>query len=69
MEAERMTVVLTSANAKEIAEALIDAAEISRETNEYQRVGFVQDKAVALPLDDIPEEEDAIVEVEFDVKP
>lgn len=69
MEAERITVVLTSDNATEMAEALLDAANISRETNEQQRVGFVRDKAVSLPIDYIPDDEEGIVEVEFDVKP
>jgi len=70
MEAEKITVVLTSANAKEMAEALIDAAQVSKETNEQQRVGFVRDKAVAVPIDDIPVDDyEDVVEVEFDVKP
>jgi hypothetical protein len=69
MDAERITVVLTSDNAAEMAEALLDAANISKETNEQQRVGFVRDRAVAVPIDEITDDDDGVVEVEFDVKP
>jgi len=69
MTTDRLTIVLPSTKAAEMAEALLDAAYISQETEEQQRVEFIQDRAVAIPVDEITDHAVDDVDISFDVTP